>query len=200
MKRPVAVYGLALCLMLVATTAFAFDSTKRTYSSDSRIGILRGASEGESTMERSLLTELRHRGFDAFDVGLTYEELLDQEAVPIADYIVEINAGPTQTADYGGVDVVGGHADVSLGVVVSKVAAELRLYDGTTMELMATSDLSKRTAALMPTYVGIGGGSFYASLALPFIERAQHRNVARKAARAAASFVTASIRNSVGEK
>ena len=90
---------------------------------------------------------------------------------------------------------MGRHADVSLGVVVSRVAAELRLYDGTTMELIASSDLSKRTAALMPTYVGIGGGSIYASLALPFIERAQHRNVARKAARAAASFVTASIRN-----
>lgn len=187
---------LALSLMLAATTAFAFDSTK----SGDRVGVLRGASEGGSTMERSLLAELRKNGFDAFDVGLTYEQLLDQEAVPIADYIVEINAGHTQTADYGGVDVVGRHADVSLGVVVSKVAAELRLYDGTTMELMATTDLSKRTSALLPTYVGIGGGSIYASLALPFIERAQHRNVARKAARAAASFVTASIRNSAREK
>lgn len=187
---------LALSLMLAATTAFAFDSTK----SGDRVGVLRGASEGGSTMERSLLAELRKNGFDAFDVGLTYEQLLDQEAVPIADYIVEINAGHTQTADYGGVDVVGRHADVSLGVVVSKVAAELRLYDGTTMELMATTDLSKRTSALLPTYVGIGGGSIYASLALPFIERAQHRNVARKAARAAASFVTASIRSSVREK
>jgi hypothetical protein len=192
MKRTLPVF----CLILAATTAFAFDSTKST----DRIGILREASEGESTMERSLLAELRKNGFDAFDVGLTYEELLDQEAVPIADYIVEINAGHTQTADYGGVDVVGRHADVSLGMVVSKVAAELRLYDGTTMELIASSDLSKRTAALMPTYVGIGGGSIYASLALPFIERAQHRNVARKAARAAASFVTASIRNSIREK
>ena len=187
---------LALCLILAATTAFAFDSTKGA----DRIGILRGASEGGSTMERSLLAELRNRGFDAFDVGLTYEELLDQEAVPIADYIVEINAGQPQTADYGGVDVVGRHADVSLGGVVSTVAAELRLYDGTTMELIATSDLSKRSAALMPTYVGIGGGSIYASLALPFIERAQHRSVAKKAARAAASFVTASIRRTDREK
>jgi hypothetical protein len=196
MKRPVAGYGLALCLMLAATTAFAFDSTK----GGDRIGILRGASDHGSTMERSLLDELRNRGFDAFDVGLTYEELLDQEAVPVADYIVEINAGPTQTADYGGVDVVGSHADVSLGVMVSKVAAELRLYDGSTMELIATSDLSKRSAALMPTYVGIGGGSIFASVALPFIERAQHRSVARKAARAAASFVTASIRGTAREK
>ena len=186
----------ALSLMLVATTAFAFDSTK----SADRIGILRGESEGGSAVERSLLSELRNRGFDAFDVGLTYEELLDQEAVPIADYIVEINGGHARTAEYGGVDVVGRHADVSLGVMVSKVAGELRLYDGTTMELIATSDLSKRTAALMPTYVGIGGGSLYAALALPFIERAQHRSVARKAAREAATFIASNVRGTADKE
>lgn len=196
MKHPSLVYGLTLCLLLAATTAFAFDSTKN----GDRIGILRGAREGESAVERSLLRELRQRGFDAFAVGLTYEELLDQEAVPIADYIVELNAGPAQTADYGGVDVVGRHADVSLGVVVSQIAGELRLYDGATMELIATSDLSKRSTAILPTYVGIGGGSIYASLALPFIERAQHRSVAKKAAREAATFVTASIRDTPREK
>jgi hypothetical protein len=80
MKRPALVYGFALCLMLAATTAFAFDSTK----SGDRIGILRGAGDGGSAVERSLLRELRQRGFDAFVVGLTYEELLDREAVPIA--------------------------------------------------------------------------------------------------------------------
>lgn len=186
MKR----FLIALCLILAATTASAFDSTK----SADRIGILRGAVDGGSTLERSLLGELRHRGFDAFDVGLTYEELLDQEAVPIADYIIDISGGQARTADYGGVDVVGRHADISVGIVVSQVAATLRLYDGTTMELIATSDLSKRSAALMPTYIGIGGGSIYASLALPFIERAQHRSVARKAAREAASFVMTTIR------
>lgn len=186
MKRPL----LVLCLMLAATTAFAFDSTKGA----ERIGVLRGERDVESPVERSLIGELQKRGFDAFDVGLTYEQLLDEEAVPIADYIVVIDGGQTQTADYGGVDVVGRHADVSLGMVVSKMSAELRLYDGDTMELIATSDLSKRSAALMPTYVGIGGGSIYAALALPFIERAQHRSVARKAAREAASFVTANLR------
>lgn len=186
MRRPL----LALCLFLAATTASAFDTTK----SPDRIGILREATAGAAPMERSLLAELRNRGFDAFDVGLTYEELLDQEAVPIAAYIVEIRGGQPHTADYGGIDVVGRHADVSLGIVVSNVAAELRLYDGATMELIATSDLSKRSAALMPTSIGIGGSSIYASLALPFIERAQHRSVAKKAAREAASFVTATLR------
>ena len=187
---------LVLCLMLAATSAFAFDAKKGADS----IGVLRGEQDVESAVERSLIGELQKRGFDAFDVGLTYEELLDQEAVPIADYIVVIDGGQAQTADYGGVDVVGRHADVSLGVVVSKLAAQLRLYDGDTMELIATSDLSKRTAALMPTYVGIGGGSIYASLALPFIERVQHRSVARKAAREAATFVTANLRKPAGEE
>jgi len=192
MKRSLIV----LCLVFAATTAFAFDTTK----SSNRIGILRGESEGGSAMERSLLSELRSRGFDVFDIGLTYEELLDQEAVPIADYIVEINGAQARTADYGGVDVVGRHADVSLGVVVSKVSGELRLYDGATMELIATSDLSKRSTALMPTYVGIGGGWIYASVALPFIERAQHRSVAKKAAREAASFVAATVRGGAREE
>jgi hypothetical protein len=186
MKRPL----LALCLMLAATTALAFDSTK----SADRIGVLRGERDEESPVERSLVNELRSRGFDAFDVGLTYEELLDQEAVQIADYIVVIDGGQTRTADYGGVDIVGRHADVSLGIVATNLAAELRLYDGASMELIATNDLSKRSTALLPTYVGIGGGSIYAALALPFIERAQHRSVAKKAARAAATFVTANLR------
>lgn len=180
----------ALCLMLVATTASAFDATKRA----ERIGVVRGTSDGESTMTRALVGELRSRGFDAFDVELTFEELLDQEAVPIADYIIEIRGGEPRTADYGGIGIGGRHADVELGIMVSKVSAELRLYDGATMSVIATSDLSKRTTALMPTSVGIGGGAIYAYLALPFIERAQHRSVAKKAAREAASFVTATLR------
>lgn len=186
MKRLLAVAS----LLLLATSALAFDSTK----SVQRVGVLRSGHEVDSTMTRALVGDLRNRGFDAFDVGLTYDELLDEEAVPIADYIVEIRGGEPQTSDHGGVGISGRHADLELGIVSSKVKAELIVYDGGTMETIATSDLSKRTTALMPTGVGIGGRAIYAYLALPFIERAQHRNVAKKAAREAASFVTATIR------
>jgi hypothetical protein len=186
MKRLAAV----LCLVFAATTAFAFDATKKA----DRIGVLRGPADRGPAMERSLIDELRQRGFDAFDVGLTYEEFLDEEAVPIADYIVEITGGHARTADYGGIDVVGRHADVSIGIVTSKVAGQLRLYDGATMELIATSDVTKRSTALMPTYVGVGGGSIYAAIALPFIERVQHRSVAKKAAKEAATFVATNLR------
>jgi hypothetical protein len=180
-----------LCVMLLATTAFAFDSTKRA----GRIGVLSAMSEGESTVVRALLNELRGRGLDAFDAGRTYDELMDDEAVAIADYIVEVRGGEAHTEDYGGIGIGGRHGDLELGVVVSKVAAELRVYDGATMKLIARTDLSKRTAAVMPTSIGIGGGSIYAYLALPLIERAQHRNVAKKAAREAASFVIATVRS-----
>ena len=177
-------------LMLLATSAFAFDSTK----SAPRIGVLLSGHDIDPTMVRALVGELRGRGFDAFDTGLTYEELLDEEAVPIADYVVEIRGGEPLAFDHGGVGVSGRHADVSLGIVSSKVRAELIVYDGNTMEKLATTDVAKRTTALMPTGVGIGGGWLYTYVALPFVERAQNRSVAKKAARDAASFVTATIR------
>jgi hypothetical protein len=178
------------CLMLLAVSAFAFDATK----SAPRVGVLRGGQEVDSTMTRTLIGELQRRGFDAFDAGLTFDELLDEEAVPIADYVIEIRGGEPLTADYGGIGIDGRHASVEMGIVSTKVRAELLVYSGQTMEKLASSDLSKTTTALMPTGVGIGGRAIYAYLALPFIERVQHRNVARKAAREAASFVTATIR------
>lgn len=176
-------------LMLLAASAFAFDSTK----SAPRIGVLLSGHDVNPTMMRALIGELRGRGFDAFDVGLTYDELMDEEAVPIADYIIEIRGGEAHATGHGGVGIDGRHAGVELGIVSSKVKAELIVYDGNTMEKMAASELSKRTTALIPTGVGVGGGWLYAYVALPFIERAQNRNVARKAAREAASFVTAAI-------
>jgi hypothetical protein len=176
--------------MLLATSALAFDSTK----SAQRVGVLLSGHDVDPTMTRALVGELRGRGLDAFDVGLTYEELLDEEAVPIADYIIEIRGGEARSADHGGIGISGRNAGVELGIVSTKVNAELIVYNGETMEKLAVSDLSKRTTALMPTGVGIGGRALFAYVALPFIERAQHRSVARKAAREAASFVTATIR------
>ncbi len=177
-------------LMLLATSASAFDSTK----SAQRIGVLRSGHDINPTMMRALVGELRGRGFDAFDAGLTYTELLDEEAVPIADYVVEIRGGEPLAYDHGGVGIAGRHADLHLGLVSSRVRAELIVYDGHTMEKLATTDLSKRRTGLMPSGFGIGGGWLYTYVALPFAERAQNRSVAKKAAREAASFVTATIR------
>jgi hypothetical protein len=190
MKRLIVFTSLTLAsLIFVATSAFAFDSTK----SAQRIGVLRSGHDIDPTMMRALVSELRGRGFDAFDAGLTYEELMDEEAVPIADYIVEIVGGEPLATGHGGVGVDGRHAGVDLGLVSSKVKAELIVYDGNTMKKIASIELSKRSTSLMPTGVGVGGGWLYAYVAIPFVERAQNRSVAKKAAREAASFVTAAI-------
>lgn len=181
---------IALSVTLLATSAFAFDASKSMV----RIGVLQGTFDGESRLGHALIDELRGRGFDAFDAGRTYDELLDEEAVPIADYVIEIRGGDAQTTDHGGIGISTAHADVEIGVVSSNMHAELRVYDGDTMELVGKSDLSKRTTALMPTGVGLGTRALFAYIALPMIERAQHRSVAKKVAREAASFVTATVR------
>ncbi len=155
-------------------------------------GVLRGTSRGEDALARALLAELRDRGLEAFDVERTFDELMDDEAVPIADYIVEIRGGEPRTADYGGVGIGGRHADVELGVVSSAVTAELRVYDGWTMRVIAANDLAQRSTALMPTAVGIGGRPSTPTCAAD-LERVQHRSVAKKAAREAASLVSAAM-------
>lgn len=174
---------IALCLTFVATSAFAFDTTRH----GERIAVLRGTHDAQIAMANALCRELRGRGFDAFDVEY------DDRATS-ADYVVEIAEARPSTEDYGGVGVSGRHADVEVGIVVSRLHAELRIYDGETMELLATENLSKRKTALMPTSIGVGGGALYAVLALPFLERAQHRSVARAAARDAATLVVAAVR------
>jgi hypothetical protein len=178
-----------LALLLAAHAAFAFDSARRP----ARIAVLRGESDAQMAVADALRRELRARGLDAFDAERTYDEVVD-DRTDIADYYVEITGGEATTEDYGGIGISGPHADVELGVVVSRLAAELRVYDAATMEVLATQNLSKRSTAVLPTSVGIGGRALYAFVALPFIERAQHRSVARAAARDAASLVAATVR------
>ena len=101
------------CLILAATSAFAFDTTK----SAQRIGVLRSGHDVDPTMMRTLVDELRGRGFDAFDAGLTYDELMDEEAVPIADFVVEIRGGEPLATGHGGVGIDGRHGGVELGIV-----------------------------------------------------------------------------------
>ena len=67
------------------------------------------------------------------------------------------------------------------------------MYDGTTLELLSTDHLFRRSSAVVPTGVGIESGPFFAFVALPFIERVKARRVARAAARDAVSNVVATI-------
>lgn len=179
---------IAMLLIAPSGVAFAFDDTRPTL----RVGVLRGLHDMQDRVADALRKELRARGIDAFDAVRTYDEAI-RDGVPVADYYVEIMAAEASTTEHGGVGVGTRHAGVSVGVLVSRMVAELRVYD-TDMELLESRDLRKRNTAVAPTSVGIGGGSLFAYIALPYIERAQIRRLVRAAGRAAAEEVLDVVR------
>jgi hypothetical protein len=181
-------------LLVVPGAALAFDVTPAT----PRIGVLLQAGErihedalvSDSVLEY-LREELRDRGLDAFDAGLTYGEAVD-EGYADADYLIEVVAA-ADGDEYGGVGVGGPHGGVELSVSVARVLAEVRVYDGRTFELLSSVDLRKRSTAVLPTAVAVGGRRSWLSIAAPIAQWIQYRHVARSAAREAASRITATI-------
>lgn len=181
--------GFAVGLLLLAGAAHAFDPTPAR----PRIGILQGP-EWFATFHDTLESELRQRGFDVSTVDASFDELsLDPDRD--ADFYVEVIPGNAETVDYGGVGVGSRNADVTLGVMVSRVGAEASIYRGRTLELIATESLQKKNTAILPTSVGFGGRSLFAAIALPFVERAQARSVTRAAARELASRIAVAVRS-----
>ena len=185
---------LALALVFVAGAAFAIDTARQPH----RIGILRAVVDSgdayvEEAVVRQLLGELQRRGFDAFDTNLELVEL-DGDDIPHADYFVEIAGSGSDAGDFGGIGIGTRNADIELSLLVSRVVAEVRVYDGTSLELVSTQKLSRTKTAVVPTALGFGGRSFFAAIALPIAERAQFRSCTKAAAREAATKVAAAIR------
>lgn len=179
----------AAVLLLVTSAAHAFDTTP----AKPRIGILRGPEEFASFHD-TLQSELRHKGFDVYTEESTFEEL-SMNPDRDADWYVEIVPGDSDTVDYGGVGVGTRHADVSLGILVSRVGADAHIYRGRTLELIASESSSKKNTALVPTSIGVGTRSLFAAIALPFVERAQARGVAKSVARDLAGRIAAAVRD-----
>jgi hypothetical protein len=141
---------------------------------------------------RYLRDELRSRGMDAYDTGLTYEEVADGKGDQ-ADYYVEIIGTDADSISYAGLDIGSWDAGVSVDLVVSHVAGELRLYDGSSGKLVISENLKKRKHTLMPTSVYLGGSRVFAALTVPFVQHAQMKSVTRSAARDAAQVVVAAL-------
>ena len=187
----------ALSVLLLPGVAFAFDPSPATV----RIGILRApdtfryeaAEHVHRAIRESLSAELRSRGFDAYEVEANFDQV-SRDADRNADFYVEI-AGDSETSDRGGLGVGGRHASLTMGKLVSTVAADFFVYDGRTMEMIANDTLTGRDSAFVPTSVGIGGSNLFAWIAMPFIERAQVRGVARDVARELAGRVTVAVRS-----
>jgi hypothetical protein len=73
-------------------------------------------------------------------------------------------------------------------VIAARVAAELRVYDARTLEIVEKQSLSKRRTSMMPTSIGIGGRAFYAIIAAP-LQRLGAKSAAQAVARQAADLV-----------
>jgi hypothetical protein len=185
---------LLLGLLLATTPLFAINTAMLRRGD--RIGVLRMSQRFDVAAEQTvadaiesrLPRALHDRGFDAFDTGRTYDDLRNGDA-PEAAYYVEVVGARAGDREAAGVGVGAENVYAGIGVVVSRVAAEVRLYDGRTLELVDRWDLSKKSTAVVPTSVGIGGRFVWASIALPFVHYGQYRSAAHDVARQAAERI-----------
>ena len=193
--RPAALLGLGL---LFATPVDAFDPSAEWDDRGEavRICILRTdfgehptTSRVAATMRGFLADELRDAGFEAVESRATYDEVVDGVDSGIADVYVEFVRGDADDDRYGGIGVAGRHGGVELGLVVSYVAAGIRLYDGATMRLIDEFRVEARDRAVVPTAIGVGGRHVGLWIGLPPMRGLRYRAVAREAARDAAEGI-----------
>jgi hypothetical protein len=194
MKR--ALIAAALCL--IAASAFAIDASVKR---GDRVGVLTTSERHAYDTERRiadavqnyLRSELNARGFDAFRASETYDQLQREDRAN-ADYYVEIVSSNGDSNMVGGGAIGSGPVVAEIGVVVARVAAEMRLYDGKTLELIDRFDLQQRKTTIAPTGIGVGRMPFVGWIAVPLVQRAQYRAAARSVARDAADRIAAGAR------
>jgi len=138
-----------------------------------------------NTVQNALRRELRSLGFDAFDTRATFDSILRSGPVD-ADFYVEVVSADAAGRPLGGIGVGSGDLAVEVGVLVARVAAEVRLYDARTLKLVERYELQKKSTAVVPTGIGIGGRSIWASIFIPFAHYGQYRAAARDVAHQAA--------------
>jgi hypothetical protein len=184
--------ALSFLIVLTAASAFALDTTKR----GNRIGVLvtrdRYEHGAEAAMSASigkyLREELQKAGFDAFLTDVTYDDLTRNVTVA-ADYYVEVTSSDTSGGTPGGVGVGSGPIAVDVSVVVAHVAAEVRLYDGRSLEMIRRFELHQSKKGIAPTSISIGGGGIWGWFSIPITEVVQFRRAAHSIAKDAATQV-----------
>ncbi len=178
-------------VLLASVSALGLDTTHR----GNRVGILLTPARYEGTDERMasairkyLREELQKSGFDAFDTKTTYDDL-SRNVDSAADYYVEIAASDAAADSHGGVGVGAGAVAVDVSLVVAHVAAEVRLYDGRSLELIRRFDLDHSKKGVAPTSIGIGVPGLIGWVSVPVMEIAQFKRAAHEVARDAASRI-----------
>lgn len=179
MKRSLFVLIVLIVLIASAPAAFAFDPVKRDLN---RITVLEPPLYGSTDVEmqiagnvrRHLASELRSRGFDVVQSPATYADLQRSGATD-AGLFVEIAPSDFDSSAQGDVAIAGRNAGVDLALLVSRVAAELRVYDGRTLALIAKRHLTRKDVSVVPTAIGAGGYRMSVWFALPFVRYARYR-------------------------
>jgi hypothetical protein len=188
MRRAAAVLG----LLFFATPLFAFTGTpsgKRAL----RVGVLHTSDRwaeasydsAAAAIEHEMAQQLRKAGLDAWDTHCTLEQIDGREDRE-ADLYIEVSGGDARLREIGGIDIGTRHVATSIGVVVSKIAAEVRLYDGRSFELIDRFDLARSRTAVVPTSIGFGDRGIFAFAVLPVIDHFQYRAAVRDVAEDAA--------------
>lgn len=178
---------------LVVSPAFAFDPSRPAVGqitllqeplykgSDFEFRIARGVREG-------LLRELRGRGFDVTDSRDTYADV-QRDGRAVSGVFVELAPSDAYAESRGDVAVSGRNVGVDIAMLVSRVAAELRVYDGRTFELIAKRHLSKADVRVVPTGIGIGSYHMSVWFGLPIFQYARYRAAAQAVVKDAAAEI-----------
>ena len=180
-------------VVAVAVPAFSFDPSRHT---GTRVALLQApiynAGEYENriagSVRHQLVRELRDRGFDAFDARMTFAEL-QREGRADADLYVEIVPGDTYAYPTGEVGVRTSNVALDVAVVVSRVAAELRLYDGRTLDLIGKRQLRHQNVTVVPTAIGAGTYRLSVWFALPVVQYMRYRSAVGAVVRDAATVI-----------
>jgi hypothetical protein len=193
-------FGMRRTVFAVVLLAAATASAINADSHPIRIALLapegwpdRRDAQTADLVRNHLRGELRAMGYDAFITGDRVTDLGDERTVQ-ADYYLDVTGAadghPVGTVGFP----IGRNAGAEIGIIVSRVAASVNVYDGRRLDLIRTIDLQKRKTSVAPTAVGFGGRWFWAAIAVPIVEWSQYRAEVRAVAHDAAMQLDEALR------
>ena len=150
---------------------FSFDTNRR---GGNRVTVLEAPHYGRNAdadrvsrhIRERLVRELLNRGFDAEDCGMTYVEVQRRGGFD-SGLLVELTPADASERSIADASVRVPNGSIDIAVVVSRIAAELRVYDGRSLELVAKHRLQSQVASVVPGGAGVESRSTSISVGLP---------------------------------
>lgn len=127
-----------------------------------------------AAIEQEIARQLRHAGLDAWEAHRTLDDIRADDRDE-AELYVEVSGGNARLHEIGDIDISGPHVATTIGVIFSKTAAEIRLYDGRTYEQIDHFDLSRSKTTVVPTSFGVRQ-PFVGFTVAPLVRHLQYRS------------------------